>query len=1723
MSILKNMMMSETGEGSSSQQSIGGTANDLFRTTLIGGSMAAGGYFGYRQLSSTQAINPMNIINPPSDLGNVGQGVGREINSHLAKTNAAKAKRANDILDSLNSSSGIDRFVERIDERNALLQSMLSTLDDPTAGFDENSANQLKEQLVSLIDDKSTSRDDLQEMIKGFVNEFSSGTVDQKAKFASRVDEFSGLGSSLTAPSFPFKANQPFTELGNKDLTKSASRRLGRLNKMLGGLDSVSLVQFSENTGQVGQYARINRAGGKFTLMPLDVNATVGAAGSPRALRTGAAGQTSYVLPRFFISGSNLNTLASSGQPITEQAIRQGQTHFEDMALGMLESRVVRNERGFRIRDTKGLGAEMTEILTIGNRFTSTPGAGRGIHAQTSSHIQRALAHNTNAVVVHGMQHMTDSSRKTLVKRAVEVGGALDPNVGASRLGGSRVDGRIYQTIGLMSGSPLTRFRAGAGHVPNRLTTPVTARLEQAVGRQDFFAASNVAGAQQKYIGRGRGVGAGIQMGSGTANIHIAGETGTTTKPFLLDITGDLRQGVNARPTVFAGLADMGQVVSAGNVGNLIQTGTIPILDPTGHSNASTKLLNRIMNKHSEFQAGRADDAFVRLNKQDLHKLGRQLGIGTEGMRELFVDDRTRHINVALQMMDDATGKNVMRLAYSSERSMEAAKIFSPHIKGTVMNTSVNTMAEQLTSAGVSPQLLSSQFGIDVTDVLAGTGDMFGKSEDYISSQVLSGMQMFSTRKGFDAHNFVATKEYKGALGNTNLGRVTSAAIDFLAGEANIGHDEGLLRQAGMTLAAAYGHKGSQVPIGKMEALIEKRFGQEKARSVIAGARSGMVFGATSAVPGAGHGDWKRAMGGADTRFFEFMQSRLATMGMSQQNISSVISDIYKGKRGMREHLGMMGGLLDMQASLAGMTNPMSAAAQSNVRTIGVEELTGILTQNDQSLSQFLRTQDSGVLLDLNTASGVAGSQLSANARRVTGQGQIFLPGRETLQHMRGTSIKQGGGQFDMQVGSDIERTIDNFAQDLIKITGNDQKAKDLSMKSLAVFKRDVSKITATAFRGITRGKIGGAQAHIGHGYARAMADGRIAGLSRQQTRLIKKAQDVSKGMAVHYDSAAFFGMLSLDKDAGRGEKAARLESFFTSLETDTAQPGLMTVMNRHPNIARGNVGITQAYRDVREVGLSGTSDKTWRTFTNSGKGKEALADLRAAVGDTRISGFGDIARLGEDHGKARKAFFHAMSGQLHKFANTGGSVFIHNADMGIQLKGLDKLLNVDMGHAGAMIGDFDGDHYISKVLSHKSASIIESTLGSAENYIAADSLYKIQGQAYAQAFKEGLNVRKGQLGVGELAERERAAMDAMKEIGSKEATGPLDTRLNKLRQAVANNESANPRLAGEAFAFMQMLEEHTTIKGKKLPVFLPWGEMLGRGLDDIVEGRGTEDFKSTVLREFLGGENMGRQIRGGGLQAASDLMVHGVQVLRTGDSLTQFDNMLSFVNDSVIANQSAGNRAAMASVNQLASGLSTGDIQTQQALIRNLMHTAGGSAQAGILSGAGGVSQAEALFAAGSRMSNTVMGAMGAVDGKMMGGIAMGMAGALMASGLVGHEGYDANVLQMDGEQGPSANVMKHIGSQSLFEANTAGLTSDSYSETLDPSRMMSKPITGAGTAYMAAPSSYSIHGNVSGVQNAQNFIMNLGQTGVSGSVRINDTRRPITSNYMDRLQGEY
>jgi len=60
----------------------------------------------------------------------------------------------------------------------------------------------------------------------------------------------------------------------------------------------------------------------------------------------------------------------------------------------------------------------------------------------------------------------------------------------------------------------------------------------------------------------------------------------------------------------------------------------------------------------------------------------------------------------------------------------------------------------------------------------------------------------------------------------------------------------------------------------------------------------------------------------------------------------------------------------------------------------------------------------------------------------------------------------------------------------------------------------------------------------------------------------------------------------------------------------------------------------------------------------------------------------------------------------------------------------------------------------------------------------------------------------------------------------------------------------------------------------------------------------------------------------------------------------------------------------------------------------------------------------------------------------------------------------------------------------------------------------------------FMTAPTAYSVQGNVSsfsGLHAASAYLQQMTGGQAMGSIRVNDTRRPITKAYTDRFLGEY
>jgi hypothetical protein len=133
---------------------------------------------------------------------------------------------------------------------------------------------------------------------------------------------------------------------------------------------------------------------------------------------------------------------------------------------------------------------------------------------------------------------------------------------------------------------------------------------------------------------------------------------------------------------------------------------------------------------------------------------------------------------------------------------------------------------------------------------------------------------------------------------------------------------------------------------------------------------------------------------------------------------------------------------------------------------------------------------------------------------------------------------------------------------------------------------------------------------------------------------------------------------------------------------------------------------------------------------------------------------------------------------------------------------------------------------------------------------------------------------------------------------------------------------------------------------------------------------------------------------------------------------------------------------------------------------------------------------------------------------GMVMGGLALG---AMVMSAARPNAG--STPLMVDGEM-PSAALQNAPG-EALTASEARAMSVDGPS----PYDLLNRP-QGPGVTHMVEGSGLSIRGAVqglAGMTQAGNYINMMTRGNARGSVLINDTRRPITPNYLDRINGEY
>ena len=1715
----------------------------LFQTGAVLAPLGFAGYSAFRNIKANAALNPSAVaegFSGAGNLGEMGQLVGERLREKSVKTSKKSLEYAQKVADELMQTDKLTALWQSASEQNAIVQSLLDTLHDPSLGLNTDVLAGYREKLTNIAN-KIISSEEARDVIKqtvGAIND--SAGADTKIRFAQNLREYRKVGRQLTPPILGLKANAPFQVVDASSLSGAAKARYKQLTSKLGQGSNqyVDLVSHSMN-GENQFYARLyeGRPGRSrfLALAPLDLGTT----GRPyTTIRMNEQGTVGYRADRRFFDAPKLSdAFKKHGDLLDPGQIQSASVAAEDFFMDELTRRTRMVQGRPFLPDSRDYGAWQRQFLAADARIVSS-GVDAFKNSGLAKHLKKAFAfqHNYGQIVNTGKM-----KREEVLGLATRLatGHGMEAGVSSARVMSSGFGSDFFATVGIYQGSALSqvrsvglsayeKIRAAKGlsyddrerMMRGRQYFPVTSRIEQITGRESMFWQT-----RERRMGRG-GVfraGAGAIYDPATKDYKVLGGaagwsdelTGTTNKVVVMDVSGkNFAQGLEGSGVAFGRGKE-----------RTINAGTKPLmLGDEANQVLGSKLMNDVIEKANK-------DELFRISARELKKkYGRFVGIGPNGLQFMRGDPRARDFELAFEVTESA-GKRHINVIQTMTRDMEIWKGFSKLFKGTVQRLS-RSAAEKFSV--YDEAVLGSKGARLATnrDTLYTSGDMLEKAPGFLEHQMTSGYGYFSGQQDwFERLTGYAVEDQLGIKGKPGggraLGRTTGAVIRGLAEQATglSDADFGLFSErAGLVLGGVFDSKkgGKWLDRPSMESAVIKSFGEERGKAVIAQASRGLALGVDAISQGMGPGDWGIARGSVETRFFQNLQHKLKRMGLSSAEVADTIASIYQGKPGHARHLKAAGAMLNMAAGVRGLSGPLDElrAMGENVKTLSLADMK--LLNVEESLTKALTEHPQGFILDLASDAGVqptkmtAHRALAATAMDVFGTTRIPIAGAEAMDAMRDTLIKTTDSTWQ-SVDNEYSQTVRNFARDLFRLSESSAKAQNEATKSFQVFQENVTTLASKVIHGVTRGKVAGLQAHYG-----AVLDLTAGtGASPENLQLARDIFKRTKGMSVYFDSNAFNSQLGDFMGTGglsKTEAARMAEKFYTSVESAkvtgsvTDVRGIASLATRHPILGPGHVEGVQIFRHLEEVGR-GAGDNTFKAFAGTKRGGAVIQRLG-------VSSFGDVAKLGDAQ---RSQFFKAFVSNMGDFSGIGGGASYIPRMMQEVLYGGDKV-QVDMGIAGSMIGDWDGDYYHFTMLRKDASQKIMSTLGQgkSEAWTQARDAYKMKFAILAGEAKTGLKNLGESIGTTTADEYQLIRESLLKEAASKNV-GPLDMRLNQLRSAALDMRMGDPvqkTATDNALAMLGIVQEHAVLKGKKLDVYRPFAEKIVSGVDALVEG------DETVLRNVLATEIFpgtqfispeGARISGMGRGPGESDEAWKASVAAAGEGRLQLDDVMATLKRSVGISV---NRGGIDMVSAARMGMAMGSEDPVAAEAAFNILSEGMTQEAGLIKGFAGDTLRNVTSGAENMMSR-IRGLAGGLSNRTMGIAAAGLgASALLGSMLMGNNQPEPLMSSSGGSL-----MRDSMTTGGMLRGDQVGPRPENMSRPSDPYAMMNRPIN-TGTMFSTMPTSYAVHGQIpssGGINNFSPYMQGMTGGNAGGSIRINDGRRPITSNYVDRLLGEY
>jgi len=383
--------------------------------------------------------------------------------------------------------------------------------------------------------------------------------------------------------------------------------------------------------------------------------------------------------------------------------------------------------------------------------------------------------------------------------------------------------------------------------------------------------------------------------------------------------------------------------------------------------------------------------------------------------------------------------------------------------------------------------------------------------------------------------------------------------------------------------------------------------------------------------------------------------------------------------------------------------------------------------------------------------------------------------------------------------------------------------------------------------------------------------------------------------------------------------------------------------------------------------------------------------------------------------------------------------------------------------------------------------------------------------------------------------DKDRVPNAIIQEARGKTQLGPVDVNLRVIRESLGEMSLSNANDIKRFLAldtFLSVVQEQGTIKAKKMPMYLPWAERITQSFSQAIASGDTSSLDS-LLQEMFAGSDLAKNgitfnvkdIEKALTKQGGYIAEHAKdEVLGAFEVISKSPIKLEDLTDT-IQELTKGGRLARLSMDitedRLSQGITSGTHEATVDMLRRQRE--GGTIAADILKGTAPPDSLRSAMDTVEGVAEKVRSMSRYADSKYTGYL---MGGLAILGGLalfMGGDGYSSQPLVPEGEYVSLKNR------QTIGDGNALSYQRD---PSPDPSGYIPQ-----GTQYgpggnpmlgqmsVEKQNAYQVTGSVNhpdAINGAIGALQNLGVSG-RGSVSINDTRRPISRSYIDKLLGEY